>query len=686
MTLLGTGGAPKYGVVSQFPVAGEVVDLLYPAGGVRAQNDTARVGYYRTKFLSNITTEIAASDHAAVLKYTFPSKKQSSIIVDLSHYLPSSRGKGMSQFYKFGNITIAPNGQYEGYGVYNNSWNRSPDWKIFFCGQFNKRPTSISTFSGPQNISLQSREIPKSASGADRIGALFSFGNGAHVESRVAISWISSAKACQFIKKEIPPSMSFKDVVSQTRQAWNDQVLSKIRTKETDTHLLRLLYTSLYGMFLTPTNRTGENPKWKSDEPYFDDILTLWDTYRTSMPLMHVLHPVAYEQQIRSLIDIWRHDGYMPDARSSNHNGRVQGGTSADNVLADAFVKGVRGSINWEDGYKAMVKNAEVAPEDSYDPLTTSDTSSTKEGRGALPDWLHHGFITTDYSRSVSRAVEYSMNDFSLAQVAEGLSKGKDKEKYLKRSKNWRNHWSAEAESLGFHGFFMPRLPDGSFYMKQNPVDCGGCYWGSRYYEATPWEYSFGVLHDVATLVSYNGGTSAFSEKLSTLFAPGKGKDGGTIFDPGNEPSFASPYLFNFADRQDLTVKTSRFIARKHFNDTAHGLPGNSDGGAMQSWLLWNMIGLYPLTGQATFLIASPWFEDLTLTLGDGKTLRITKKGGSIDEDFYVQSLKVNGRPWNKSWISWQDIFADGGVMEFICGPKAKHWATGDLPPSPAFG
>lgn len=129
----------------------------------------------------------------------------------------------------------------------------------------------------------------------------------------------------------------------------------------------------------------------------------------------------------------------------------------------------------------------------------------------------------------------------------------------------------------------------------------------------------------------------------------------------------------------------SRFVAKTYYHPTPEGLPGNSDAGAMESWLLWNMIGMYPLTGQTTFLIGSPWFEELTIHLEDGKELKITSTGGS-DESFYVQSLKVNGKKWDKSWVTWDDVFADGGTLAFELGPEPKDWATGPPPPTPASG
>lgn len=187
------------------------------------------------------------------------------------------------------------------------------------------------------------------------------------------------------------------------------------------------------------------------------------------------MQPDAYEEYIRSLIDVWRHVGFLPDARSSFWNGAVQGGSNADNVLADAYVKGVRGAIDWEAGYEAMVTDAETTPPndhvDSRDP-----SGSTVEGRGALPDWLQYGYITPAYGRSVSRAVEYSVNDFALAQVAAGLGRDDDAVRYRNRSRNWRNHWNPSATSLGFAGFVVPRLASGAF-VEQDPLSCGGCYW-----------------------------------------------------------------------------------------------------------------------------------------------------------------------------------------------------------------
>lgn len=248
---------------------------------------------------------------------------------------------------------------------------------------------------------------------------------------------------------------------------------------------------------------------------------------------MQVLQPVSYEEQIRSLIDIWRFDGYMPDARSSNYNGRTQGGSNADNVLADAFVKGVRGKVNWSDGYAAMVKDAEVQPPNTVPPDPMAPDSSTAQGRGALPDWKKYGFITPTYTRAVSRAVEYAYNDFGLHQVASGLGLFPDAAKYLQRSRNWRNHFNVNATSLGFSGFVVPRNLSG---FQSIDIQNAGGYWGDPCYEASPWAYSLVDIHDAAHMIQLMGGDEIFEKRLNTTFLAGANGGTGTIFDPTNEP------------------------------------------------------------------------------------------------------------------------------------------------------
>lgn len=504
------------------PVAGSVPDPLADLSQPRASPDEGGVGWYKSSLANNITVQLAATEHAGLYHYTFPkgTNTSCSIVVDVSHVLPSFRGLGWEQHYSGGTFKLLNDGHYEGSGTYNGGWNLSPDWTIYFCGRFNQNAAESRIFA--ENITTN--DSSTYVASAVRLGGVFSFGE-TEITSRVGISFLSTMKACQNLDDEIDDAASIHSLTNAAKVRWNEDIFNKIQISSNTTEDLELLYSSLYGMFLIPSNRTGENPAWSTGEPYYDDVFTLWDTHRCHTSLFQIVQPTAYEEFIRSLIDIWRHDGFMPDARSSNFNGRVQGGSNADNVLADAYVKGVRGSIVWEDGFSAMQTDAEVTP-----PLTIVDPkapdASTKEGRGALPDWLQYGYITPQFTRAVSRAVEYSTNDFGLYQVAAGLKETEKAATYFNRSHNWRNHWNPNAISEGHSGFVVPRQANGSF-ISQNPKDCGGCYWGDAYYEDNAWIYSMNAIHDIAELKERIGGDERFIDRLDKLFDL-------DIFDAGN--------------------------------------------------------------------------------------------------------------------------------------------------------
>jgi predicted alpha-1,2-mannosidase len=690
----GTGGAPKYGVVSQMPVMGNISNPLEDLSVARAKPDMSAVGHYTTNLVNGIQVELAATRHAGIYRYQFPTDEDGNIVVDISQVLPSYRKQGLGQAYTGGSFEVLPDGHYEGFGTYNNGWNRSPDWNIYFCGYFDDAPSSFSVFQGT-NSKLSHYGDIKSASGKYRQGAVFTWdrkdGSSSatnQVISRVGVSWISSSQACDNVNTEIAKGMPFDVVVGATKNVWNTQVFSKVTTSETDSNVLKQLYTSLYGMHLLPSNRTGENPGWSSSEPYYDDFFTFWDLWRCTTSLLQILQPQVHEEVVRSLIDTYEHEHWLPDARSSNYNGRTQGGSNADNILADAYVKGVAGGVDWSKAFDAVETDAQEEPLNHHDPMASD--ASTKEGRGGITDWKSIGFMSTKYTRSVSRAVDYSVNDYAVYQLSKGLNEPHTAY-YLNRSRQWRNHYDPAAtsnESQGISGFLVPKDENGTF-LEQDPLSCGGCYWGDDYYEGLPWEYTFGPIHDIPKLVQLSGGADAFLDKLLMVFKGGVNKPGGvaefnyTIFNVGNEPDFATPYLFNFIGRQDLTVQIVRHIVDNFYGLGPNALPGNSDAGAMQSWLLWANMGLYPLTTTKTFLIGAPAFSDLTLDLGSSRTLHISSTNlspGQAD-NMFVQSLKVNGQNWTKAWLLWDDVFAKGGTLEFVLGTQRVDWATGDLPP-----
>ncbi|KAL2838781.1 glycosyl hydrolase family 92-domain-containing protein [Aspergillus pseudodeflectus] len=707
----GTGGAPKYGIIPQMPLTSisppvNILDnLTYHQP--RIGQDTASVGYFKTQLQNGVQIELSASRHAGIMQYRFPHGEKH-VLVDVSHYLPGSPFDPNGQFYVGGEIQLHESGQsYSGYGTYIGGWNNGAPFTVYFYGEFDIKPESAQVFRGPNtdpmrgsqglangqpSFPIYDNSTDKESSGPmnDRVGAVFSWNpdTEARIISKVGISFISVEKARAFIRSEIP-SWTLSDTVESAVKEWNEDVFSKIQVALDDTANLtnvRLLYSSLYFIHLMPSDRTGENPLWESDEPSWDDFYTLWDIFRCTVSFYHIFQPTYYESMIRGLIDIWRHQGFLPDGRSGNWNGLVQGGSNADNVLADAYVKGLRGAINWTDGYAAMKTNAEKVPYNTYDP--TDFTASTKEGRGALLDWLELGYVSQDRStRCISRTVEYSLNDFALSQVAAG-EMPEDRDTYLRRSAGWQKIWNAEVESLGFTGFLAPRFSNGEFNNSgYDPLYCYECEWHAYTYEGVPWEYSFVIPHDMKTLIDLMGGPETFEARLDLVFKPNTsvqplGPNGAgitTLMNIGNEPDFATPYLYNYINKQYKSVQRSRELAYQYFHDAPNGLPGNSDAGAMNTWLLWQMLGMYPLVTTNVYLLVSPWFPDLNMTINGDKNLRIIATG--LEDGIFVQSVWINGALWEKNWFEHEDVMVDGGVIEFELGGEMKMWEV-DVPPS----
>ncbi|KAF2689176.1 glycoside hydrolase family 92 protein [Lentithecium fluviatile CBS 122367] len=696
----GTGGCPKYGIISQMPLPSVAapVNLLdnITYWQKRVGEDVASVGWFSTELEDGIKISLTGSRHAGTMRYDFPGEEKH-VLVDVSHFLPDPAGGFCTQYYLDGSIEISDDGKaYAGHGTYAGGFNFGAPYTVYFCGEFEAAPDEARTFTGLNTSRIMDGSIPQpvfsensAAAGpnGDRVGALFSWTglNGSVVQSKVGVSFISIEKACAFKGSEIP-SWKQDDGVRAARDEWNTDVLSRIRVDTGESANMKnliLLYSSLYFMHLMPSDRTGENPLWESDEPSWDDFYCIWDTFRNTFSLSHLIQPEAYERQIRALIDIWRHQGYLPDGRSGNDNGLTQGGSNADNVLADAYIKGLRGAINWADGYAAMVKDAEV-----------STNGSNKEGRGALDDWLNYGYLTEASERSISRTVEYAPNDFALSQVAKGVQP-EDVEKYLKRSAGWQLLWDHTVPSVNttptFTGFLTPKSADGMFNTTDyNPATCGVCSWPSVTYEGTPFEYSFVIPHDLQTLIEFMGGEEAFESRLDYIFKPNTsqtnlGANGlgiTTIMNIGNEPDFATPYLYNYINKQWKSVNQSRALAQQFFKNAPFGVPGNSDSGALNSWLIWQMLGLYPIVTQPIYLLASPWFPDINMTVNGNRTLRVTAKG--LDEDsYFVQGVKINGEQWEKNWFEHEDVMVEGGTIEFSLGKEAMVWETGEVPSSP---
>lgn len=290
----GTGGCAKYGVISQMPLTKieAPVNLLdnRTYWQERVGEDHASVGYFRTTLENGVTAELSATSHAGFFQYEFPQNENKHVLVDVSHYLPNVVGGYCTQTFREGKIEISDDHKnYQGHGTFAGGFNEGAPYTVFFCGEFETAPAQAETFAGrntfPGSLSLNPEPLawPTFASenmttpAGSRVGAIFSWGaNQTVLRSKVGISFISEEKACAFKDDEIK-GWSIEDTKNAAVGRWNSEVFNKIRvdTEVANLEYVALLYSSLYFMHLIPSNRTGENPLWTSDEPYWDDFYCL---------------------------------------------------------------------------------------------------------------------------------------------------------------------------------------------------------------------------------------------------------------------------------------------------------------------------------------------------------------------------------------------------------------------------
>ncbi|WP_242085260.1 GH92 family glycosyl hydrolase [Aestuariivivens sediminis] len=677
----GTGGGPKYGNVSVMPFSGEFTSIKQES--LREQEQVA-LGYYGTVLSKyNIHSEITTSDRAAFYRFTFNSGNRNAVKIDLGRYLGESDipdGREAQQFVG-SQIEVVSDTEVQGYTRIRGGWNNGSAYTVYFFAVFDQSFSDFSTWKNEQFYPGKNAQVDDGS----QTGAMLFFDDlkEQSVNFKIGISFISSLKAKQNIDHEIP-HWDFGKELAETQQKW-ERILERVEIDEdAPIEQKKMFYTGLYHTMLMPVNRTGENPLWENDTPYYDDFYAIWDTYRSSSPLITLIEPSREVDIVNAMLQIYKRDGYLPDARSGNCNGRTQGGSNAEVVIADAFVKGLKG-IDYGLGLKAMMKDAMFPP----------GGNEEKEGRGGLTDYNRLGYVSTNFVRSGNRTLEYAYNDYCLATVAKGIERKGEYWRFIKQSDNWQNLWR-DIEDNGSRGFIMPKDANGKWvdsiqchaengkvnYIQYTPLaqdwpNCV-CWWCGVFYEASSWEYSLSVPHDVAMLIKKTGGKEAFLNRLNTFFDKG-------FYNVANEPSFLSPNLYHWLGRPDLSSDRIHQIIDANYSSRRDGIPGNDDSGAMSSWLAFHMMGLYPNAGQSYYLINTPYFKETVIHQENGSDFIIRAKQLNQNNK-YIISATLNGKPFEKAFIEHQDI-VNGGVLELKMGSTpSKIWGTGELPPSKSDG
>lgn len=652
----GTGWG-KYGQIFISPQIGlQVGEQEHDSPKTDEITSPYEYGVTLTRF--GIRTEVTPSHHSAIYRFIFPESTESNVLIDVSHHLTKDIATMIGGEFTEGDINLdIQNARMSGYGEYSGGFGDGR-YKVYFSSIFSIQPKNFGTW---KNSSVTQNSFYESLSNKDdRIGGYFNFSTQANdtIYMKIAVSLKSIEQAEHWLKSEIK-DFEYDKIKNSAIDAWSKE-LSKIKIEGASETDKKIFYTALYRSALMPRNRTNDLIGFENDMPVWDDQYAVWDTWRTLFPLLILTNPDVVANNINSFIERFKVNGMVKDAFiAGNDMIAEQGGNNIDNIIVDAYLKGIEG-VDWNIAYELIKEHADG----KTGRLGWQDFNGISVRDPKFFDYKSKGYLPADIM-SCSYTMEYAYNDYCAAQMAEGLGKSEDAERYFKRSSMWTYLWNEDATDDGYKGFIVPRGVNGSFL----DIDLKH-YWGSwheYYYEGNAWTYSFFTPHNFKKLIELSGGNKNYVQKLQHAFDM-------ELTNPANEPSFLTPFSFIHASRPDLTSKYIHELLKGY---TTTMLPGNDDSGAMSSWYIWSTMGIFPNAGQDYYYLFGSKFRKSTITLANGKKIIIKSKNASED-NIYVQSCTINGKIWNKAWISHSEI-ANGGVIKFSMGAKPNDWAQNNV-------
>jgi putative alpha-1,2-mannosidase len=661
-THLSGTGIPDYCDVLFMPTVGkpQFLNSEYKSG-FKKKNEYATPGYYKT-FLDKykISVELTASTRVGVHRYTYPATKEANIIIDLQ-----PRDSVRDSWIEVVN-------DHEIRGMRRSSgW--ADDQYVFFYAKFSKPFKSY-------GIALDNKLQPgKSKVEGDNVKMYLRFDNPGEVISKVGISDVSCEGALKNLDAEVP-DFDFKKVQRDAKAAWNVE-LSKIdieggapaanamnapgmvnshkKTKEPAVdraHQKQMMfYTALYHCMIAPNiyndvdgQYRGMDQKIHKAEGFnYYTVFSLWDTYRAEDPMFNLIDRKRTLDFVKSFLAMYDQGGTLPVWPLASNETYCMVGTHSIPVIADAYMKGITG-FDTEYALKAM--------EASVNKKQFGYDSYAKNG----------AVLADDENESVSKTLEYAIDDWCIAQMAKGMGKQKDYDEYIQRAQYWKNVFNDENN-------FMQARTNGGWY---TPFDSHEI--NANYTEGNAWQYAFLVPQDVEGLKARMGGERKFEEKLSELFTTSSDLTGFSIPDVagmigqyahGDEPSHHMAYLFNFTNSPEKTQFYVNKVMNEQYRDDPDGLSGNEDCGQMSAWYVMSAMGIYnTMPGQQQFQIGMPQFDKATIHLENGKKFTISNSGMGISlQNIYLQGMNLNKQAYNKIYIDYNTIMK-GGELELFTG------------------
>ena len=628
----GTGWG-RYGQILLSPQVGFSAD---EQGHDSPKSGESALPYYYAVTLDRygIRTELAPTHNAAIYRFSFPAAEDANILLDIAHNIPQHIKPEIGGRFLGGAISYDPEtGIIGGWGSYRGGFGSGAPYKVYFAAALDRAPRSVAvTDDGDGKLYARIALPPFDAPGT--------------VLLKIAVSLRSESNARKFLAEQIP-GHDFEKVKAAARETWNRRLNSIQIDTESET-AKKIFYTALYHSFLMARDRTGDNPHTDSDTPHMDDHYCIWDTWRTKYPLMTLLNESYVARSINSFIERFERTGAcQPTYTSSLEWEAKQGGDDVDNVIVDAWLKGVEG-VDWTRAYRIV----------RFHALNTRSHEYLRLG------WQPE----TGSPMSCSAALEYAYNDYCASLMAEGMGDHETARMLSQRSCSWEKLFDTSLESDGFKGFVAPRKEDGQ-WISIDPKKTYGS-WVEYFYEGNSWVYSLFAPHQFDRLAELCGGPRRTVERLEHGFSR-------KLIDLNNEPGFLAPYIFTHCSRADLTSKYVAQIRDTQFS-LERGYPGNEDSGAMGAWYVFTSVGLFPNAGQDLYYLVSPQFERSVLTTERGARIVIEAKGLSR-ENRYIGSVTLNGRSLGRAWLRHGEI-ADGAHIVLTMSSVPNPFESGVKP------
>ncbi len=647
-------GCPELGIILLMPTTGKVDARPKKYGAIMKQQQ-AETGYYSCLLPKyGIKAEATATLRTGVSRYTFP-KGQANILINLGLGLTNEQGA---------KIKIVNNRELEGSRMTGTfCYNRDTERPVYFVVRLSKPA---------QHFGVWKKMPPMKAEAAwsktanqykyynsykgeifgDNVGAYFSFDteDNEQIVAEVGISYVSVENARENLKVE-SNNFNFDATKQQALQDWNNQ-LNCVQISGGNLDNKKVFYTALYHMNIHPNIFNDVNGQYRKMGSFAIDatkegnrytVFSLWDTYRNFHPLMALLYPRLQLDFVKSMLAMYNESGWLPKWELNGKETYTMNGDPAIVVIADTYLRGLT-NFDTQTAYQAMKKHATMP--DSLNLIRKDNDFYLK--KGYVP-------YRKQFDNSVSEALELYVADWSLGQFAKALGYTNDAKRFIKQSQQWVNYFDKKAFKI-----LRPKQADGTFFKDFNPDEGKNFQPVNGFHEGTAWQYAFGMPHDMQRAIKYYGGKKTFTKKLQQIFD-------NNLFDMANEPDMHYPFLFNYIKGEAWrSSKQVHQLVAKYFKNTPDGIPGNDDCGTMSAWVVYAMMGLYPVAPADTkYAVTAPLFDRIEIDLNpnyyQGKKFVIIKQG----KGDRIKSIFLNQIKQQSFFIRHNDI-VKGGVLKII--------------------